>query len=131
MKTKNNVQKSVVRSLVVIGGLVLISATLVGQTLQFKDAGTPENHAIAMTSSMEAKNVKATEVPANVELLASNAAEQDAPLEIENWMLNDENFEMKAPTKKETKDRKIALIMENTNKKFGRRLFVIFEEEDE
>ncbi len=91
MKTKNNVQKAVLRSAAVIASFVLISLTVSAQDFWKKllTNSSFNEIALAMTESSETKS--------NSEMTTSFPyflnKESDEDLQLEDWMLNESNFE--------------------------------------
>lgn len=100
MKTKNNVQKAVLRSAAVIVSFVLISFTVSAQTFWKKlvdNTGLSDiAMAMAATSNTEENDVNTTYYLAN---------EVEPALEIESWMTDDSRFNTNAINyKKATED---------------------------
>jgi hypothetical protein len=122
MKTKNNVTKKAARFFAVFA-----AACLVGTGVLAADA---KKAAPVKTKKAQAKSETSVLMPVAAETII------EAPIEIENWMTDPKNFELSknATTKVEEtskqRDRKIEMVVENKSG-FGRRLFVIFEEEAE
>ncbi len=92
MKTKNNVQKAILRSVAVVISFVLISLTVNGQDFWKRLLENSSFNEIALAM---VKTPKATETSGsttenfNFSLLEN---ENDPTLELENWMLDENNF---------------------------------------
>ena len=96
MKTKNNVQKAITKSLAVIISLVLISITVNAQDFwkTVLENNSFSQIAMAMAEPTEASPVSAdatttSDADAYAELFVVEAEES---LELENWMTNEANF---------------------------------------
>ena len=93
MKTKNNVQKTVLRTGAVIVSFVLISFTVAAQDF-WKTLLTNSSFnqiALAMVETSKKSDVKATETEATgVNYIYEN--EYDANLSVEDWMKNSTYF---------------------------------------
>ncbi len=95
MKTKNNVQKAILKSIAVIVSLVLVSFTVNAQDFW---KSIFENEAIsqiamAMTAhDSENKNVTKGEAALATTVSAYEAVETEEALKVEDWMLNEANF---------------------------------------
>ncbi|HSO88509.1 MAG TPA: hypothetical protein VLQ91_18295 [Draconibacterium sp.] len=93
MKTKNNVQKTVLRSAAVVVSFVLISFTVTAQDFWKTVLANSSFNEIAMAMS---KNSKKSTVPATAS--EANSAnynyenDYDAKLEVEDWMTNNNYF---------------------------------------
>ncbi|MEN8118049.1 MAG: hypothetical protein ABFS16_13780 [Bacteroidota bacterium] len=96
MKTRNNVQKAITKSLAVLISLVLISITVNAQNFwkTVLENNSFSQIAMAMTVKTEASPASAdanstTEASAYAEMLA---VETEEALELEDWMVNENNF---------------------------------------
>lgn len=90
MKTKNNVQKTILRSVAVITSFVLISLTVSAQDFWKKLLTHSSFNEIALAMVENTKTSK-TELPAddfNFNLLD---AEEETPLKLEDWMFPERN----------------------------------------
>ena len=91
MKTKNNVQKAVLRSAAVIASFILISLTVSAQDFWKKllTNSSFNEIALAMTENSETKSnsENTTSFPYFLN------EESDEALQLEDWMLNKNNFE--------------------------------------
>ena len=95
MKTKNNVQKAITKTLAVIVSLVLISITVQAQDFwkSVLNNNSFNQIAMAMTGDSGASATKAKTSSANID--AKDLENEVEPaLNIENWMLNKNNFFM-------------------------------------
>ena len=93
MKTKNNVQKTVLRTAAVVASFVLISFTVAAQDF-WKTVLTNSSFnqiALAMVETSKKTNASATTAKAsNTSFSYEN--DYDAKLEVENWMTSNANF---------------------------------------
>ena len=92
MKTKNNVQKAVLRSAAVVVSFVLISFTVSAQTFWkrlLENTGFSDI-AIAMAASNEMEDVE--EIPVETEANYYFVDELESAMEVEAWMTNDSRF---------------------------------------
>ena len=96
MKTKNNIQKAAFKSVIAATGLAMLSLTLNAQdSLKslFENNGT--NHmalAIKTDNNWFKSNVKSKNL-INTNTFAAYLAEvTEEPLQLEDWMLNEDNF---------------------------------------
>ncbi|WP_303920256.1 hypothetical protein [Draconibacterium sediminis] len=96
MKTRNNVQKAITKSLAVIISLVLISITVNAQDFwrTVMENNSFSQIAMAMTDNTEASSASAdasstTDMSAYARYAAVDAEEE---LDVENWMLAENNF---------------------------------------
>jgi hypothetical protein len=93
MKTKNNVQKAILRSAAVIISFVLISFTVSAQEFwkNLIEHSSFNEIAIAMTETSDKTNVPAeAKNEAHFSLYTEEA--EDEALVLENWMFNDSYF---------------------------------------
>ncbi len=91
MKTKNNVQKTITKTLAVIISLVLISLTVNAQ--DFWRTVLENNSFSHIAIAMVDKNEAATLADSySDDYLKYGANDNDKALEIENWMMNESNF---------------------------------------
>ena len=92
MKTKNNVQKTILRSVAVIVSFVLISFTVSAQDFWKKLLENSSFNEIALAmveTSKETSNAESTSADFNLNLLEN---ELEPTLEMEDWMSNDNFF---------------------------------------
>lgn len=96
MKTKNNIQKAAFKSVIAATGLAMLSVTLNAQdSLKslFENNGT--NHialAIKKDNNWFKSNVKSKNFINSNTFAAYLAEETEEPLQLEDWMLNEDNF---------------------------------------
>lgn len=92
MKTKNNVQKAVLRSAAVIVSFVLVSYTVSAQSFwkNLIENSSFGEIAIAMVDSKTETEKTKTDSESNTFFYFEHDVEQN--LEIEDWMLNEANF---------------------------------------
>ena len=92
MKTKNNVQKAITKSMAVIISLVLISITVNAQDFwrTVMENNSLSQIAMAMTDNAEASSSSAYASAADLSAYANVEAEET--LEVESWMLAENNF---------------------------------------
>lgn len=96
MKTKNNIQKAAFKSVIAATGLAMLSVTLNAQdSLKslFENNGT--NHmalAIKTDNNWFKSNVKSKNHINTNTFAAYLAEETEEPLQLEDWMLNEDNF---------------------------------------
>lgn len=92
MKTKNNVQKAVMKSLAVIMSLVLLSITVQAQDFWATVLSNNSFHQIALALTSET-DIAATTSPAEANVNAAIfETEAEAMPEIEAWMVDESNF---------------------------------------
>jgi len=97
MKTKNNVQKAIIKSLAIVISLVLISFTVSAQNFWKALLENNSLNEIAMfmvdlkPASTANENAAANTMDANA-LAAYMETETEATLELEDWMTNDNYF---------------------------------------
>ena len=93
MKTRNNVQKAILRSAAVIISFVLISLTVSAQDFWKKLLANSSFNEIAIAMTETSKKA---EVPVDSEMKISNTffmnEESEEQLQIEDWMTNENNF---------------------------------------
>ncbi len=94
MKTKNNVQKAVMKSLAVIMSLVLLSITVQAQDFWATVLNNNSFNQIAMALTSEPETpLASTETASNTEAYASYFAEEaELPMNVELWMVNESNL---------------------------------------
>ena len=96
MKTKNNVQKAITKSMAVIISLVLISITVNAQefwkTILTGDGFSHLAYAMTETETMEAEADYNSWSAATADLTAMINTEEESSLEVESWMEDSENF---------------------------------------
>jgi hypothetical protein len=91
MKTKNNVQQAILKSLAVVFSIALISITVNAQDFWksiYENNGIKEI-ALAMVDVNEEANTELTDANSFSAFLE---VESEEALEIENWMMNENNF---------------------------------------
>ncbi|WP_319482290.1 hypothetical protein [uncultured Draconibacterium sp.] len=96
MKTTNNVQKAITKSLAVIISLVLISITVNAQDFwrTVMENNSFSQIAMAMTDNSEASSASA-DASSTTDMSAYakyTAVEAEEALDVENWMLAEDNF---------------------------------------
>lgn len=98
MKTKNNIQKTVLR-VVALTGLIILGFTVNGQYELNSLFGTNETNNMAM--ALGKKNINYGTTLANIRNFAdansfsANLAEEtEEPLQLEDWMMDETNFSM-------------------------------------
>ncbi|WP_167617060.1 hypothetical protein [Maribellus sediminis] len=108
MKTKNNVQKAVLRFAAVVISFVLISYTVSAQDFwkRFLENSSFGHIAMAMVDSGEAMEASA-ENAAGVDLFYET--EIDSRLEMESWMTSESNFAVSAFHVEEVSDQSMDL----------------------
>ena len=108
MKTKNNVQKAVLRFAAVVVSFVLISYTVSAQDFwkRFLENSSFGHIAMAMVESGEAIEAPA-EYTAGVEFLYET--ELDSRLEMESWMTSESNFAVSTFNVEEVSDQSMEL----------------------
>uniref|UniRef100_UPI00321727C3 hypothetical protein n=1 Tax=uncultured Draconibacterium sp. TaxID=1573823 RepID=UPI00321727C3 len=94
MKTKNNVQKAITKSLAVIISLVLISLTVSAQDFwkTVLENSSLSQLAMAMTSEASPASADANSTTDANAFAEYFAAEAEDALDLEDWMTNDNNF---------------------------------------
>jgi len=119
MKTKNNTQKTVLKSLAVLAGFIMISLTVSAQDLlqSFIENDTAKEIALTITEKDSESQLKST--PAK-ELTNLNSIEtlfkieSENTMELEEWMTNENLFRVEEnPTKKKI-IRKSSFVSEET-----------------
>ena len=107
MKTKNNIQKTALKSAAAATGLVILSFTLNAQGVfksLFVNDGA-EHIAMVMENTNNnsfASNTYSRSFTGAEAFAAYLAAETDEPLNVEDWMMDENNFEMSAELEAET-----------------------------
>jgi hypothetical protein len=105
MKTKNNVQKTILRSGAVIVSFVLISLTVSAQDFWKKLLTNSSFNEIALAMTKESNKPESKKNP---EMSTSNAfyvnEESEETLKVEDWMENDNYFNGSAIQYKEEKE---------------------------
>ena len=93
MKTTNNVQKAITKSLAVIISLVLISITVNAQDFwrTVMENNSFSQIAMAMTDNSEASSASVN-ASTTTDLSAYATVDAEEALEVENWMLAENNF---------------------------------------
>ena len=117
MKTKNNVQKTILRFAAVVISLILISFTVSAQEFWKKLIAGSSFNAIAIAMVDHSNEVVHNSDATNASYNFNLAEEAEETLQLEPWMLTDiYSSEMMLPSVNETEDR---LIMEDwmTNEK--------------
>ena len=92
MKTKNNVQKAILRSAAVVVSFVLISFTVSAQTFWKRLLENTGFSDIAMAMAAPADNDLSSEVPAETETFFYYTNEVEPAMELESWMTDDSRF---------------------------------------
>jgi len=132
MKTKNNVQKTITKTLAAGMSLVLISITVSAQDFWKSFAENSGLNAIATamaepvpeTTKNETYNVSSADLTAFME-------ETEEPMELENWMMDDHTFSASFSIESET-EKPLALEDWMTNENtFNTSNFVMEEESEE
>lgn len=102
MKTKNNVQKTILRSGAVIISFVLITFTVSAQEFWKKliELSSFNDIAIAMTETSDKTKIPA-DSKKDVQLNFVDYAVEDDELEVEQWMLDEVNFSINPDVVKE------------------------------
>uniref|UniRef100_UPI0032173109 hypothetical protein n=1 Tax=uncultured Draconibacterium sp. TaxID=1573823 RepID=UPI0032173109 len=88
MKTKNNVQQKILKSIAVVFSVALISFTVNAQGFlkSIYENNSFKDIALAMAEVTE------TPAPTNADLTSYDAEEYEEALEIEDWMINETSF---------------------------------------
>ena len=126
MKTKNNVQKAVLKSVAVLTSLVLLSYNLSAQGLWEQ---VMENTSASFAMLFDVPEAADTKVESTaLYALAYDVIENDAELEMESWMTNAKFFATDATIAAETES---AMQLENwmTTENFGMEAAFIVENE--
>nr|WP_319510994.1 hypothetical protein [uncultured Draconibacterium sp.] len=92
MKTKNNVQKAILRSAAVVVSFVLISFTVSAQTFWKRLLENTGFSDIAMAMAAPADNDLSSGVPAETETFYYYTNEVEPAMELESWMTDDSRF---------------------------------------
>ncbi len=92
MKTKNNVQKAVLRSAAVVVSFVLISFTVSAQTFWKRLLENTGFSDIAMAMAAPAEMEDVEGIPAETEATYYYANEIEPAMELEGWMTDDSRF---------------------------------------
>ncbi|WP_321367968.1 hypothetical protein [uncultured Draconibacterium sp.] len=95
MKTTNNVQKAITKSLAVIISLVLISITVNAQDFwrTVMENNSFSQIAMAMTDNNEASSASVDATTTDLSAYAAYATvDAEEALEVENWMIAENNF---------------------------------------
>ncbi|WP_321348046.1 hypothetical protein [uncultured Draconibacterium sp.] len=92
MKTKNNVQKAILRSAAVVVSFVLISFTVSAQTFWKRLLENTGFSDIAMAMAAPADNDLSSEVPVETETFFYYTNEVEPAMELESWMTDDSRF---------------------------------------
>lgn len=90
MKTRNNVQKAILKSAAVIVSLVLISFTVNAQDFW---KSLFENEAISQIAMAMTSNDSGSRNATESSTSTYDAVEAEEALKVEDWMMNDANFE--------------------------------------
>ncbi len=88
MKTKNNVQKTILKSLAIVVSLVLISLTVNAQAFWRSVIENNSLNEIAMVMVNTKAETFSSNSATGTGMLATIAEETETPLELENWMTN-------------------------------------------
>ena len=132
MKTKNNVQKAITKTLAAGISLVLISITVNAQDFwkSFIENSGLNSIAIAMVEPISETTKTETYAVTNADLTAF-IEETDEPMELENWMTDESIFNSSLSIENETEE---ALKLESwmtDDSYFGVSTFKIVEETEE
>jgi hypothetical protein len=92
MKTKNNVQKTILRSVAVVVSFVLISLTVSGQDFWKKLLANSSFNEIALAMVETPKGTETSDLTSENFNFSSVEITNDPTLELENWMLDESNF---------------------------------------
>ncbi len=92
MKTKNNVQKTILRSVAVVVSFVLISLTVSGQDFWKKLLVNSSLNEIALAMVETPKAIETSENESETFNFSLLETENDPTLELEKWMLDENNF---------------------------------------
>ena len=92
MKTKNNVQKTILRSVAVVVSFVLISLTVSGQDFWKKLLANSSFNEIALAMVETPKSTEKTDLTTENFNFTLLETENDPTLELESWMLDENNF---------------------------------------
>ena len=92
MKTKNNVQKTILRSVAVVVSFVLISLTVSGQDFWKKLLVNSSLNEIALAMVETPKATETSENESETFNFMLLETENDPTLKLENWMLDENNF---------------------------------------
>jgi len=90
MKTKNNVQQTILKSMAVVFSVALISLTVNAQ--DFWKSIYENNGFKDIAMAMVEVNTETTLESTDADLSSYYAEENEESLEIENWMINENNF---------------------------------------
>ncbi len=94
MKTKNNVQKAINKSLAIIASLVLISFTVNAQNFwkSILESETLNEIAVAMVNRENSSKATVNTTTDVNKYATSLEEEKEEPLKLEEWMTNERNF---------------------------------------
>jgi len=92
MKTKNNVQKTILRSVAVVVSFVLISLTVSGQDFWKKLLANSSFNEIALAMVETPKVTETSDLTSENFNFSLLETENDPTLELENWMLDTKKF---------------------------------------
>ncbi|MCY1720338.1 hypothetical protein OU798_08295 [Prolixibacteraceae bacterium Z1-6] len=90
MKTKNNVQQTILKSMAVIFSVVILSTTVNAQ--DFWKSVYENNGFKDIAIAMNETKAKPATVSSHADLTSYYAEENEETLEIENWMMNEDSF---------------------------------------
>jgi hypothetical protein len=91
MKTRNNVQKAITKTLAVIISLVLISITVQAQEFWQSVLNNSSFHQIAL-AMVDGASVETPSTTKNSEVTLNYEEEADAALNVEEWMIDESYF---------------------------------------
>ena len=94
MKTKNNVQKAILRSVAVVVSFVLISLTVSGQDFWKKLLANSSFNEIALAMVETSKETEKSDYTTENFNFYFSENENEPNLELEEWMLDDNYFEI-------------------------------------
>jgi len=92
MKTKNNVQKTILRSVAVVFSFVLVSLTVSGQDFWKKLLANSSFSEIALAMVETPKVTETSDLKSENFNFSLLEIETDPTLELENWMLDENSF---------------------------------------
>ncbi len=107
MKTKNNVQKAILKSLAIVASLVLISITVSAQDFwkTLLENSSFNEIALAMSNNNNEASSESAETSTDLSLFAAILAEEtEESLEMEDWMINENHFAIFFTIEEETEE---------------------------
>ena len=109
MKTKNNVQKALLRSAAVVVSFVLISITVSAQDFWKKLLTSSSINEIALAMTESSKENDSANLPSESFDYSILKNEWDPVLELEDWMMNEKEFAVSSFQLKEETDTELEL----------------------